>query len=542
MPEPSGGEWRSLFPYEPYPQQVAFMDDVERTLGSGGVLVAEACNGFGKTVSALSALLPLGKPIVYATRTHDQVRQVLAELERINQHAGTAYTAVNLASRDHLCLNPDCRGLPSREAQELCGVLRKEERCPYRSELGDTPVSLPTVLSAESLLTTGRRNRICPYFLARRVAKTRRLTVCPYPYVFDPKIRLMTGLDLEGRTLVLDEGHNIDQVGQETFSDTLSDRSLAAASDELKAIGVNKTPIRRLEDHLAETVGDQPVLVKAEEAYDNVATALGGDLTTFTEHYAPTVESIRQRKEKAGEPPVSYLNGVLTFIELLMESRKDKYVAVYQKGGYGSNVLEYHCLDPSLAVKPVVDDSDGTLIMSGTISPLGLFADVLGLRGAELRSYPAIQTSGKIGMTIDARVTTTYRERSPEMLHRIGETISEALAAVPNGALIFFPQRDLMERSLEAWTRSELMQVTGGRPYLGGKPLFREGRDARANQDMVARYKMTAVTPGGPYSPVSSAAVTARGATSPTTSAAASSSASSSTRRIGAYWDPSYSR
>lgn len=260
---------------------------------------------------------------------------------------------------------------------------------------------------------------------------------------------------------------------------------------------MNKTPIRRLEDHLAETVGDQPVLVKAEEAYDNVATALGGDLTTFTEHYAPTVESIRQRKEKAGEPPVSYLNGVLTFIELLMESRKDKYVAVYQKGGYGSNVLEYHCLDPSLAVKPVVDDSDGTLIMSGTISPLGLFADVLGLRGAELRSYPAIQTSGKIGMTIDARVTTTYRERSPEMLHRIGETISEALAAVPNGALIFFPQRDLMERSLEAWTRSELMQVTGGRPYLGGKPLFREGRDARANQDMVARYKMTAVTPGG---------------------------------------------
>lgn len=71
-------------------------------------------------------------------------------------------------------------------------------------------MSLPTVLSAESLLTTGRRNRICPYFLARRVAKTRRLTVCPYPYVFDPKIRLMTGLDLEGRTLVLDEGHNID--------------------------------------------------------------------------------------------------------------------------------------------------------------------------------------------------------------------------------------------------------------------------------------------------------------------------------------------
>jgi regulator of telomere elongation helicase 1 len=100
-------------------------------------------------------------------------------------------------------------------------------------------------------------------------------------------------------------------------------------------------------------------------------------------------------------------------------------------------------------------------------------------------------------MTIDPRVTTTYRDRSPEMLLRIGETVSEALAGVPNGALVFFPQRDLMERSLEAWAQAGLIKVTGGRPYLAGKPLFREGRDARMNQDTVARYKTAAVTPLG---------------------------------------------
>jgi len=496
MPEPSTG-WRSLFPYTPYPQQVDFMNDAEATLGSGGTLIAEACNGFGKTVSALSALLPLGKPIVYATRTHDQVRQVLAEVERINTHADASYSAVNLASRDHLCLNPDCRGLPSREAQELCGVLRKEERCPYRSDITEAPTGLPRVLSVDALISTGRRIRVCPYFLARRLAKTRNITVCPYPYVFDPKIRMMTGLDLEGRLLVLDEGHNADQVGQETLSDTLSDRSLAAASDELKSIGMNRAPLRRLEDHLAEVIADQPTLVKAEEAYDNIAHALGGDPTAFIENHAPAVEAIRGRKEKAGEPPLSYLNGVLGFIELLMESRKDKYVAIYRKGSYGSNQLEYRCLDPSLAIRPIVDTAAGTLIMSGTLSPLHLFAEVLGLKTAELRGYPAIQTSDRIRLTIDPRVTTTYRDRSPEMLKRIGEVVAEALKAVPNGALIFFPQRDLMERSLEAWTQARLIQVTGGRPYLAGKPLFREGRDARANQDMVNRYKAAAVTPQG---------------------------------------------
>ena len=496
MPEQSTG-WRSLFPYDPYPQQVDFMGDTESTLGSGGTLIAEACNGFGKTVSALSALLPLGKPITYATRTHDQVRQVLAEVEKINTHAGTAYTAVNLASRDHLCLNPDCRGRPSREAQELCGVLRKEERCPYRSEFNDAPTGLPRVLSVDTLVSTGRRTRLCPYFLARRVAKTRSLTVCPYPYVFDHKIRMMTGLDLEGRLLVLDEGHNADQVGQETLSDTLSDRSLAAASDELKSIGMNRAPLRRLEDHLAEVIGDEPTLVKAEDAFDNVAHALGGDLIAFTENHAPAVEAIRSRKEKAGEPPLSYLNGVLGFLELLMESRKDKYVAIYQKASYGSNMLEYRCLDPSLAIRPIVDSAAGTLIMSGTLSPLPLFAEVIGLNKAQLRSYPAIQTSDKIKMTIDPSVTTTYRDRGPEMQKKIGEAVATALKGVPNGALVFFPQRTLMENSLEAWTQAGLIQVTGGRPYLAGKLLFREGRDARANQDTVARYKAAAVTPQG---------------------------------------------
>ena len=41
-----------LFPYKPYPEQLEFMKDIESTMLRGGVLVAEACNGFGKTACA----------------------------------------------------------------------------------------------------------------------------------------------------------------------------------------------------------------------------------------------------------------------------------------------------------------------------------------------------------------------------------------------------------------------------------------------------------------------------------------------------------
>ena len=46
--------WRDLFPYDPYPVQVDFMEDVQKTVVEGGVLVAEACNGFGKGLFLLA--------------------------------------------------------------------------------------------------------------------------------------------------------------------------------------------------------------------------------------------------------------------------------------------------------------------------------------------------------------------------------------------------------------------------------------------------------------------------------------------------------
>ena len=48
--------WRDLFPYEPYQPQLEFIEDVIETVAKGGVLIAEACNGFGKTISSLSCL------------------------------------------------------------------------------------------------------------------------------------------------------------------------------------------------------------------------------------------------------------------------------------------------------------------------------------------------------------------------------------------------------------------------------------------------------------------------------------------------------
>lgn len=486
-----------LFPYEPYPAQTEFMEDVLRVVGSRGILLAEACNGFGKTISALSSLLTLGRGIVYATRTHEQVRQVLAEVEMINRKAGSSFTAVNLASREHLCLNPECRDLPHREAAEVCRTLREDDECPYSPEVEDLPRDLPNVMSPEALVRTSRKFGLCPYFLARRASKDSRVVVVPYAYVFDPHVRESSGIQLSEKIIVLDEGHNIDRVGQEILSDTLNVSLIEAAANELKAVGKPQRHMRRLSDYVEKQVSDGDLMIESGKFERDLELSLGSELSDFIDIYSDTVNQIRSHKTQRGETPICYLNGILSFLSLVASSRKEQYIAFCQRNIYGIEAIEYRCLEPSLALRPVIDQAAGVLMMSGTLSPIDLFSKIIGLENAEVKSYPPIQSSNKIQMTIDASVTTRFRDRSKEKILRIGRIIALDLLEVPNGALIFFPQREFMMECLDLWGANGILEVNRGNLFLSGKTLFIEGKDARENREVVEKYKNAALTPSG---------------------------------------------
>ena len=200
---------------------------------------------------------------------------------------------------------------------------------------------------------------------------------------------------------------------------------------------------------------------------------------------------------QSGKPPSSILNGLLGFIELLQTSPKSKYIAIYTRNYYGANVIEYRCLDPSLAVKPVVDSANGAIIMSGTISPVDLFAEIIGLGDSMKKVYDPIQDPKNVRMVIDSTVSTAYRERSDKMIKSIGKIIFDELDSVRQGALIFFPQRQFMNHCIEVWRSSGIISTSNGRLYLGEKRMFREGRDAEQNTEVTRRYRRVATGVGG---------------------------------------------
>ena len=488
-----------LFPYTPYPQQLEFMRDAERILSiKGGVMIAEACNGFGKTVCALSVALSLGHGIIYATRTHEQVRQVLTEVERINERVERKFSAISLASRQNLCLNGMCRRLPPIEAMETCNILRKTERCPYRSEMHDPSfLDLPAVLSVRKLLRIGREYRICPYFLARRIARDSTVVVAPYPYVFNEAIRVKVKLEINDKILIFDEAHNADKIGQEALSDTMSERSLNNAARELNLINVEGEFLDELKNYLDENLQPQPIVKRGSELHQDLESIVGRNLREFAEEWEPIVEEIRLNKIRRGMVPICYLNGILNFLSLVGSGKEEGYAAIYRRTKTGLGIIEYRCLDPSLAIKPVIEKAYSTLIMSGTLSPLELFKEIIGLGEAETRTYSAIMRPENIRTYVDLSVTTRFEERSEEMLSRYGEKISELIPKIPNGVLIFFPQRGLMIRAINNWLRNGYMGRNGGKITMRGKRVFIEGEKASENAKIVDEYKRAAKSDDG---------------------------------------------
>ncbi len=489
------GSSDAYFPYEPYPQQNEFMKDVRDIVGRGGVLIAEACNGFGKTICSLSATLPTGRRIVYATRTHEQAIQVMKEIQRINASTSREYTAVNLASRTNLCLNEMRRQLRSSDLVEGCRVLRERNRCPYAwDDLGSLS-GIPRVLSIRKLREYGFSKGICPYFLARSLINERDIVIGPYQYFFDQKIKSKVGLGLGGKILIFDEAHNSDKIGTEVLSNSLSSNTLEQAEEELESIKQPAGFLRVLEDYLEEkTVEDSDRVEIGENIVEEIGDRLGiSDINPFVEAFTEAIDEIREKKIEKGEAPRSHLNGVIQFLQLVFSKPSDSYVGIFRKVRRESRRLDYRCLNPSLAIQPVIEEAYGTLIMSGTLSPIDFFAEMIGLGSATKRNYEAIADPDKITAFLDSSVTTKFDERTPTMLLKYGRRIEEFLTKnrVENGTLVFFPQRNLLNRALETWEREGIVERSQETLFFGERELFVEGTKAAENRLIVEQYKET---------------------------------------------------
>ena len=134
-----------------------------------------------------------------------------------------------------------------------------------------------------------------------------------------------------------------------------------------------------------------------------------------------------------------------------------------------------HLLDPGLVSKPVFEQSAGAMLMSGTLYPPSMYANILALPPSTTTSvaYPSPFAAMRRPVLVAKNVTTKYTERSPENTRAIRAHIQALIDASPGNVAVFAPSyamlndvvleghfsgARIMAESRE-WTKQDLDQV-----------------------------------------------------------------------------------
>jgi DNA excision repair protein ERCC-2 len=508
-------------PYFPYgsvrPQQNQFIKTVYNALEEKRSVLIEGSNGLGKTISSLSACLPVSVEkdlkILYVARTHRQHDRVIEELKEISKKQPVS--GVSLRGRNEMCLNSTQfgHGVDAKSLMDICEMLKAKDRCPFYSRmeehsedflrLKEEIISCPH--KASEIQQACRRKQICPYELIKAALPEMQVVALSYLYVFDPVIRqsFMKHLDtyFQKVILVVDEAHNLPDTAIEIASSNLSlfvlrQAETEASKYEHKDIAAFANLMREEVEKLTMNISKEAII--APETLMEIVKREGSisNPRNFFEHAHEVGSLIKRSLLAEGKNPRSYIHGMSEFLLRWLETLgDDSYINIASKYVTRENVttakLEIVALDPSQITVPVFSTAYSSLLTSGTLQPLEAFARITKLPENTVQLVlPSPFPKEHVLSLVSLGVTTAMEKRTPAMYQKIIERINEVVENTPLNTGIFVASFDVLNALIYEGLDKKL-----------SKPLFRErrGMTSKAHEQLVKDFKSNSKKDGAVF-------------------------------------------
>jgi DNA excision repair protein ERCC-2 len=442
--------------------------------------MAHAPTGLGKTAVALTAatetaLLSDGV-VLFLTSRQSQHAIAIETMRAI--WARKRIGVVDLISREDMCL-------AVREGVPPC---LRDQRCFFSREPdGEEKLLLDYPLHTQEAMRSCLRAGLCPHRTAMVAAAQARVIIADYNQLFGRGLNLLQrlGRSESDAVVVIDEGHN------------LPSRVMGSRSGHLTMASLRRARTHSALRHFAE---DLDVIAEAfgRIARKDPANIVPADLDEPLKRACGVdCGGLGEEIEMAagGEDP----GGVAGFLHAW--SFEEEVTVRYLEGDPPR--LAVSLIDPSPVTAPVLSRVRCALVMSGTLHPPEMFADLLGARNAICRSYPSPFPEDNRLVLASGRVSSRYRSRGQTAYVAIAEEIAKCAKQVPGNVAVFFPsyefmgqvegllptllvgQRVLVERREHGKTERDalLAQLKEGRNLLLGTVggSFAEGVDLKGN-------------------------------------------------------------
>ncbi len=415
-----------LFPFEKYRNhQKEFAESVYDAIENGKILLAEVPTGVGKTAAVLSAALHFMNKykILFLTPKNLQHKIVYETIELIEKKFDMEVPYQDLIGKRNLCLIDD---IDRDNFYEACKILRENNMCKFYKKSKELELSARKV---DELLKMSRKFEVCPYEMAMKNVRKSKVIIGNFHHVFNNSISQYFfsrgDIDLSNSVLIIDEAHNLPGIISDVYSKTLSLRTLKAAikeaSDETLEI------IENLMEEFSE-ITSKDRRVSKDEIHLNPE-----DMGLLYEEGAKNVEKNKR----------SAILTIYNFFERWFTDI-DGFERVSHEGK-----LKYICLDPSKITSEIFDTVHSAILMSGTLSPLRLYRDLLGIRDPVMKKFPNPFPIENRRMIIVPYTTTRYSKRGVDEYSKIANLLNKIITGIKGNTMVLFPSYELRDEIIK---------------------------------------------------------------------------------------------
>uniref|UniRef100_A0A8C2IE13 Regulator of telomere elongation helicase 1 n=1 Tax=Cyprinus carpio TaxID=7962 RepID=A0A8C2IE13_CYPCA len=487
--------------------------------------------------------------IIYASRTHSQLTQVISELKNTSYRPKICV----LGSREQLCINQEVMRHESNHIKvHMCRAKVSSRSCVFynnvdgmKTKIRDTPI----VCSC----------RVCPYYLSRTLKQHADVIFMPYNYLLDPKSRRAHNIELKGAVVIFDEAHNVEKMCEESTSFDLTPYDLISAIEAVdrllreQASDISKKNIFLNAQliNLTEVLMDlessingfempannqgitkpgsfiyelfQTAHVNSEtktavvEAMEQITGYLAGRpgvfLNTSGLQKVADIIQVRSMLKRSVGSFLYFFPIFIMFVSLFLFSwclglnlQRIESVFAYFIG----NVLSYWCFSPGFSMQELLGQGVRSIILtSGTLSPLSSFTCEMQIPFPVSLENPHVIQRDQIFVSViekgpdGVQLSTAFNRRFvPENMSSMGNTLVNLARVVPHGLLVFFPSYPVMDKTLEFWRVIDGYYDKVNDPNSNGGSFFAVCRGkASEGLDFADTYGRGVVITGLPFPP-----------------------------------------
>ncbi len=499
------GEFPFLAHIEPRPGQIDMIRECRESLKKNGHHLAAAPTGIGKTAAAIAAALEVAlesaeKPhILFLTGRQSQHKIVIDTVRKINsmiEGVKRPIKVVDIIGRESMCEVVDVQS-----GRCLCEQGSSESaRGRLKDDVRKFILEYPR--HVEEIVDKSKTWGVCAWQTCRSAVKDSDILVCDYNHIFAEQVRESSlpsmGVSLKNCILIVDEAHNLpDRIRMsmervitpiiirnaamelEEYMGTLENSAMKNSSantmqslEEVQwAFEVIKLLRLKLGDYFrslhSQVSDDDEIIVSVQEFTEKIHQAcdefegLVGQmkldqnvaiqpfiqrsqrLLRLSEILAKVVIDT-ESEEEASEPDSHRISYIFEAIEKF--GKTSAFCMVFSPKGKEGKITT-HLLDPGVLSGEIFAMCSGSILMSGTLYPPDMYADILSLpkRLTTKTSYKSPFAGERRPVLIAKDVTTRYNERSEVMWNRMRSHIQALIDGSEGHIAVFCPSYRLME-------------------------------------------------------------------------------------------------